>query len=176
MAAGTGPLCRRGPDAWRAMTPSDLPAVARLADAIHVDHPEDAGVLAERLALFPAGCLVLEPSGIVAGYVLAHPWRLLSPPALNTRLGTLPAEADCLYLHDIALAPAARGHGAAAAALELIVARARASHLPRIALIAIAGTGPFWTRQGFIPVDAPSLAAKLASYDAGARLMQRPLR
>ena len=72
---------------WRAMAAADLPAVAALADAIHLDHPEDAAVFAERLALFPAGCLVLDSAGIVDGYVIAHPWRLLAPPALNARLG-----------------------------------------------------------------------------------------
>lgn len=174
MAAGTGPLFPTMTDPWRAMTSADLPAVTALAAVIHVDHPEDDAVFAERLALFPAGCLVLGDAGVVAGYVLAHPWRRLAPPALNTRLGALPADPDCLYLHDIALAPAARGRGAAAGALARLVALARESRLRCIALVAIAGTAPFWTRQGFVPVDEPSLAAKLAGYGAGARLMQRP--
>jgi GNAT superfamily N-acetyltransferase len=175
MAAGDEQRFHRAREAWRAMKPADLPAVAALAAAIHVAHPEEDAVFAERLALFPAGCLVLESPGGVAGYVLAHPWRRLAPPALNTRLGALPADADCLYLHDVALAPSARGRGAAAAALARLDALARTSHLPCIALIAVGGTMAFWTRQGFVAVDAPSLAAKLRSYDAGARLMQRLL-
>lgn len=175
MAAGTVPPIRPQRGAWRAMTPPDLPAVAALAAAIHVAHPEDDAVFAERLALFPAGCLVLEEAGEIAGYVLAHPWRRLAPPPLDTLLGALPADADCLYLHDVALAPAARGRGAAAAVLERLATLARESHLPGIALVAVCGTPPFWIRQGFVAVDAPSLAAKLASYGAGARLMERPL-
>ena len=164
-----------GDATWRAMAETDLPAVATLADAIHVDHPEDGAVFAERLALFPAGCLVLESSGVVAGYVVAHPGRVLAPPALNARIGALPSEADCLYLHDIALAPSARGRGLAAVALERLVAVARAAGLPRIALVAVAGTGRFWTQHGFEPVDAPALAPKLATYDSEARLMLRRL-
>ncbi|MFD0462089.1 hypothetical protein ACFQY9_09505 [Microvirga aerilata] len=44
---------------WRPMTPQDLAQVQVLADAIHVDHPEDAAVIAERQHLYPQGCLVL---------------------------------------------------------------------------------------------------------------------
>ena len=173
MAAADDRLLRRAHDAWRAMTPADLPAVTALAAAIHVAHPEEDAVFAERLALFPAGCLVLEDQDGIAGYVLAHPWRRLAPPALNARLDALPADPDCLYLHDVALAPSARGRGAAAAALARLDALAQASHLPCIALIAVGGTLAFWKRHGFAPVDAPSLATKLRSYDADARLMQR---
>ena len=167
MAAGTEPL------AWRAMTPSDLPAVATLADAIHIHYPEDDAVFAERLALFPAGCLVLVSVGTPVGYVVAHPWRMREPPALGARLGALPEVPDCLYLHDIALSPAARGRGAAAAAIACLVAIARAHDLPALALIAVAGTLPFWSRHPFTTLAEPTLAAKLATYDAEARLMRR---
>lgn len=161
---------------WRAMSTADLARVSAIADAIHPAHPEEPAVFAERCALFPEGCLVLEVDGGIGGYVVAHPWRLHAPPSLNARLGALPRDADCLYLHDIALLPSARGRGAAADAVARLVALAGTYALPALALIAISGTLPFWSRHGFAVVDAPELAGKLASYDAEARLMRRALR
>lgn len=166
----------RARPAWRPMSATDLNAVMAIADAIHAAYPEDLAIFAERRSLFAAGCLVLELDGALLGYVVAHPWRLRAPPALNTRLDALPPDADCLYLHDIALLPAARGRGAAGAALAHLADVARHHDLPALALVAIAGTRSFWSRHGFEVVDAPELAGKLASYDGEARLMRRTLR
>src|SRR3546814_10434423 len=46
------------------------------------------------------------------GYVISHPAVFGQPPKLNRLLGAIPAQADCYYIHDLALAPAARGSGA----------------------------------------------------------------
>jgi hypothetical protein len=149
------------------MRVDDLPAVERLAEAIHVDFPEGPEVFAERLALCPAGCWVRDD---LAGYLVSHPWTLGAPPPLDTLLGALPAAPDTWYIHDLALAPSARGTGAAGA----IVARlAAACALPTMSLIAVGASPPFWRRQGFGPVALP--AGKLDSYGAGAMYMMRSL-
>ena len=155
------------------MAPGDLAAVASIARRIHAAHPERDEIFAERLALFAPGCLTLWRAGAIQGYAIAHPWHRAAPPALDTLLGALPAGPDCLYLHDIALLPAARGAGASGRLLDLLDAIARAARLERIALISIPGTAGFWRRQGFVPVARPELAAKLASYGAGAQVMER---
>ena len=162
--------------AWRSMRQEDLARVCAIADEVHPAHPEDAEVFAERLALYPEGCLVLEAGGHVAGYALAHPWMRAAPPALDTRLVTLPARADCLHVHDIAILPGARGRGAARAVLQELAVLAMREGLPILALVAIPGTRAFWRGQGFAVVDRPALAAKLASYGTGARFMERPAR
>lgn len=131
---------------WRAMTAADLPEVSRIASLVHPDFPEDDAVFAERLALFPAGCLFAAG----AGYVLAHPWMRGRPPALNSQLGALPARAETLYLHDIALLPEARGQGAGEAALRYLERVARGLGLEEIALVAVSGSARFWGRMGFV--------------------------
>ncbi|HSV30221.1 MAG TPA: GNAT family N-acetyltransferase, partial [Candidatus Omnitrophota bacterium] len=93
------------------MTPADLDAVMALADDIHADHPEGRAVFADRLALFAAGCAVLETGGRILGYCVAHPIRQGHPAPLDSVLGALAADADCLHLHDLALLPEARGAG-----------------------------------------------------------------
>ena len=73
---------------WRVMTAGDLPLVERIAEVVHPDYPESGDVPAERLSLFPAGCLIAENGqGDVLGYAVSHPGRLGRPPALDSLLG-----------------------------------------------------------------------------------------
>jgi len=158
---------------WRGMTLADHLAVERIGVLVHPDHPEAPDIFAERLRLFPAGCLVLPgPAGLL-GYAIAHPWRFGQPPRLNTLLGALPAQADTFYIHDIALLPETRRSGAGAAAIGLLAALAASLGLPNLSLVAIGGTHGFWQRQGFAVHDDPALQAKLASYGPAARFMVR---
>jgi len=158
---------------WRAMTAADLDRVAAIAAAVHPAFPEDAAVFAERLKLYPAGCLMLDGAGGPAAYCLSHPWQAGDPPALNMRLGALPARPSTYYLHDIALMPLARGSGAATAAVIRLMALAKAERLPTLSLVAVNGSGGFWRRHGFHAAADDALAARLASYDATATYMER---
>jgi ribosomal protein S18 acetylase RimI-like enzyme len=158
------------PPTWRPMTEADLPAVQAMADRLHPHHPESPAVFAERLALAPAGCLVLAAGARLLGYAVTHPWTGTAPPPLDALLGALPEQPGAWHVHDIALDPAARGGGHALAVLRALLT---ASPLPRATLVAIPGTGNYWTRQGFRDTP-PDDAAALASYGAGARFMERP--
>src|ERR1700744_4826373 len=90
---------------WRRMAGADLVSVERIGDLVHPTYPEDATVVAERLQLYPAGCLVLECRSVTQGYAVSHPWLFGRPPALNTQLQGLPARPDTFYIHDVALMP-----------------------------------------------------------------------
>jgi GNAT superfamily N-acetyltransferase len=160
---------------WRAMTPGDLPAVLAIADRVHPDFPEDAAIFAERLALHHGGCRVLEQDGILAAYVLSHPWAAESCPPLNRLLGALPEPAGCFYIHDLALMPAARGSGAAPAIVAALADHAASLGLAAMSLVAVNGSAGFWRRQGFAEAEVPALADKLASYGPDARFMVRDL-
>ena len=158
---------------WRAMTATDLPQVSAISDAVHGRYSEAVEVYAERLALYPEGCFVLDRGGGATGYLIAHPWHREAPPKLGAMLGTIPKNADTLYLHDIALLPATRGAGAGRAAVELAREAAHAASFRDITLMAVAGADSFWSSQGFAIVDAaPHI---LASYGPEARLMRRSL-
>lgn len=158
------------------MRAADLPTILRVAAVVHPFYPEEEAVFAERLRLYPAGSRVLIGEGDeLLGYVVSHPWTYGAIPALDSLLGALPPAADAYYLHDIALLPAARGQGAAQAAVASLAAHAADAGFKTMAIVAIAGTQGFWEKQGFRAVDAPALAAKLASYDPSARYMSKPL-
>ena len=161
---------------WRNMSAADLPAIMAAAAEVHPDYPEGEAVLAERLALHPAGCLVLAGGKGIGGYVLSHPWRFGQVPALDSLLGALPEDADIYYIHDLALLPVARGSGAASACVHRLAAHARASGFARMALVAVGNSAGFWRRQGFREAHDEALARKLASYDDAARYLVRDLK
>jgi GNAT superfamily N-acetyltransferase len=149
------------------MAAGDLAAVSAISDAVHGRFTEPVAVYAERLALYPAGCRVLEQNDAVIGYLITHPWVLQDPPKLGAMLGATPANADAYYVHDIALLPTARGTGAATAALDFVKAQARALGLSDIALVAVGGADRYWGARGFayVPRDVD------LSYGDGAYLM-----
>jgi GNAT superfamily N-acetyltransferase len=150
---------------WRAMAATDLAQVEAIAEEVHPAFPESPSVPHERLTLFPAGCFVAERA-TVEGYAIAHPWILGRPPRLDTLLGRLPPGADCLYLHDVALLPRARGLGLPSALLARLRGVAAELGLRRLALVAVNRSTDYWMRHGFRPAGAsePGLADKLASY------------
>lgn len=156
---------------WLPLEVADLDAVDRIGRAIHPGLPERPEVFAEKRALFPEGALKAVGAGTMLGYGLAHPWRLGAIPALDAFLGTLPADADCLYVHDVALLEAARGHGLAGSFVAAMRAVARARGLAALACASVYGTTVLWSRYGFETVDDPNLAGKLAGYGDTARYM-----
>lgn len=158
---------------WRPMTAADLPAVSAISDAVHARYSETIEVYGGRLALYPAGCFVLDADGAAAGYLITHPWHRDTPPKLGAMLEAIPADTDTFYLHDIALLPATRGTGAGRAAVDLVIGVAREAGFEEITLMAVGGADRFWAAQGFAIVDAA--ADILASYGPEARLMRRRL-
>lgn len=160
---------------WRPMTRADLAAVGDIAAEVHPDYPEDAAVFEERLRLCPAGCHVYADGAAITGYILSHPWIDRQPPALNTKLGGIPAHADTYYIHDIALLGQSRGKDAARAILRTLVELASQSGFTNLSLIAVNDSAAFWQKLGFKIVDDNALNEKLKSYDEQARYMRLDL-
>ena len=155
------------------MTAADLDRVAGIAVIGFPDHFEGRPCFANRLALNPAGCFVLQTAEDLEGYLVAYPWRAEAAPTLNTLIEAIPAEAAVLYLHDLALTPAVRGQGWSKPAVQAVVDLAREGGWPAIALVAVNDAVDFWRGHGFEVRETPEMAAKLASYGADARYMTR---
>jgi len=160
---------------WRAMTPDDLDTVVAIAATAFPNHFEDRACFANRLSLYPQGCRVLaDPAGL-CGYLVAYPWRRGQVPPLNSLIGSIPDDADVLYLHDLALRPEIRGAGHARVAIEALSADARMAGWPAVALVAVNDAEAFWARRGFVTDPAPDLRTTLAGYGPDARYMVRGL-
>ncbi len=160
---------------WRPAHASDLPAISAIAARIHPDLPERPEVFAEKMRLYPDGCRVLAADDEIAGYGLSHPWKQHRIPPLDGFLERLPDDADCLYLHDVAVLPDFRG-GIARAYVAEIEELARSTGIATLALVSVYATRSLWERLGFRPVTADAeLQAKLGSYGEGATYMLRGL-
>jgi len=90
---------------WVRLLESDISEVDRIASHIHPTLPERPDVFAEKVRLFSEGCFKLLFEGRMAGYAISHPWKLYSVPPLDTFLQILPNDADCIYVHDVAVLP-----------------------------------------------------------------------
>ncbi len=157
---------------------ADLPAVMRIqAQCYSAIVPESLQSMSAKQQAAPRTCHGAWQGGELLGYLLALPVRGLALPALDSPSCIIDPAADALYLHDLALAPAARGSGAGQALVARTLAVGAQLGLRRALLVAIQGSAPYWARQGFDGIDpaTEALRAKLASYGADARLMQRPL-
>lgn len=138
----------------RLLTAEDIPSVLDVQrESYDGTLIEDEAVFLERLRVFPAGMLGAVSGETLAGYAVCHPWIFGGTVPLNTAGLTLPDNADCLYLHDVAVRPAFRGGHVGgwlvAAAMEVgIVAGLR-----RFTLTAVQSSEGFWERFGFRPAE-----------------------
>ena len=157
---------------WRQATVSDLSEIDAIANRIHTGLPEKPKILAEKIRLFPPGALVLDSGDGIAGYGLSHPWKLHRVPALNTFLRALPAEANCIHIHDVAILPQWREQHAAASYIDIVSARASGLNIRSLALVSVYRTAPLWSRFGFRPIAADDeMSTTLQTYGHPAQYM-----
>ncbi|KAK7976308.1 hypothetical protein PG989_014771 [Apiospora arundinis] len=182
---------------WQPLDPDDMEEVMRIGNVIHSALPEGEHVFAERLKLFPEGCLALVKADTekhddtrddsvgksrreLCGYAISHPIRPRQPPALDAVLGEpVPRDASQYYIHDFCVLPEFRSQGLAEQGIRrlLSVADANAERFPDgSCLVSVYGTVAFWARYGFAPpvsINA-ALAEKVHGYGDDARYLERP--
>ncbi|KAL9015288.1 MAG: hypothetical protein Q9173_000086 [Seirophora scorigena] len=162
--------------AWRSMSANDIESLVRVANKIHPDLPESDQVFAERITLFPAGCLALmEDDGggdELCGYVISHPIRRRQPPALDSLLGEIAPDADQYYIHDLAILPEVRGRGLARQCMEKLFAIAK--RYTSTSVVSVYGTAPFWGRFGFVVEEIDEgLKMRVLGYGDDAMYLER---
>lgn len=158
----------------RLLTPTDLPAAAAIQNAVYAPlYRENAEVLGSRLAVAPACCWGAFEAGSLCAYILSHPWPAGSPPPIGRALSSAPAGGDNWFVHDLAIAPSARGLGLGRQLVGRAARAARAQGLVRGDLVAVQGAHAFWARLGYASPTSlhPALAAKVAAYGEDARYM-----
>lgn len=152
---------------------SDLHAVLRIQDACYTEIvPESLASLRAKAAASPGSCFVAEAEAGIVGYLISVPIAFPELPALGAATFALAPGADTLYLHDLAVGAAGRGTGAGQALVAACMDAARRQGFDRMCLVAIQDSVPYWRRHGFeVETPAAGVAAKLASYGPGAKLM-----
>lgn len=167
----------RQPFTLRHLQHHDCQSVLAIQSACYPDHLiESSEALLAKCKLSPESCWLAEHEGAALGYLFSHPWHDKSPPALDSPLTALPAEADTFFLHDLAIHPLARGQGIAQALLQQAMIWAKKQNLHKAMLVAVQNSQAFWQRHGFDqqPVS-PELQVKLAGYGAGATCLHAHL-
>lgn len=155
------------------MAEADIAAVLAIQAVCYTEiTPESDTSLHAKLSASQSTCFIASLDGTVVGYLISLPWECASPPALNAATCRLPPSPDCLYLHDLAVAPRARRSGAARALVEACLTSMSGLGLQRASLVAVQNSVSYWERYGFqaVPPSVP-LQAKLASYGTGVSYM-----
>lgn len=157
---------------WRPLRAADMAGVQAISELIHPALPERLEVLDEKRRLSPGTCLGYGGEEI-QGYGIAHPWLFGRIPALDGFLEGLPPEPDCLFVHDVALLPHARGQGATARYIRLLGGLAHAAGLQGLACVAVYGAERLWSQFGFEVVADRDLVAKLRPYGGALYMIRR---
>lgn len=160
---------------WRPALPGDAAEIARLSTAHLGLYAEGAEVFDERIRLTPDGCYVLKAKHDIVGYFFSHPWTRFAPPALHQMLGALPANADCWYVHDVAVDRSARGTGVVPEIFDRVAHVARTRGFSLVTLVAVSGAARYWRTLGFEDATTDALRLKLKDYGADAVYMERAL-
>jgi len=126
--------------------------------------------------LCPHLAWVAEDVEGVCGYLFAYPSRLGKVTPLDGEFHS-DGEADCLYLHDLAVARRAAGRGIGPALVRHNLKQASSIRLRYSALVSVQDSTGFWSRLGYQAHDElePPQAGNLASYQIPAVYMVRSL-
>ncbi|MYW00036.1 GNAT family N-acetyltransferase [Streptomyces sp. SID3343] len=155
----------------RHLTDDDWDGIATLEADMYTDSAlsEERSALESRGRASPSTCFVLECDGRIAGYALALPYPEFRYPDLARPEGSVHRSSN-LHLHDLVIAEDLRGRGWAKRLLHRLTMTAAARSHDRISLIAVGGSEPFWSANGFKPHHELGLAK---SYGANAVYMSR---
>jgi diaminopimelate decarboxylase/GNAT superfamily N-acetyltransferase len=142
----------RGPRV-RPIADADWTAIAELEHEVYASRglAEGRAALESRARLSPGTCFVLELDREIAGYVIALPQPAGRSPDLHRPQDSASARdaSANLHLHDLAIAPGARGRGLSRLLVRRLEACAAAGMFERISLAAIDGAASFWAAAGF---------------------------
>jgi predicted N-acetyltransferase YhbS len=161
----------------RPMQAPDIPAVLAVQEESYPDELlETAEVFSARLASYPEYAWVAEEAQEACAYLFAYPARLGGIAPFNSDFARHD-DADCLYLHDLAVGLLASGRGVGPALVRHALGHAKTRGLQHSALVAVQGSQDFWARMGFeaCPVPDAAQADNLATYGGGSVYMTRSL-
>ena len=102
-----------------------------------------------KMALFPEGCLGAFQAAKMQGYVFGHPWTRGQIVPLGSSDYSLPRDAGCMYLHDLAVLPALRRTGVAVLLVRGLVEVGVRNGVDAFALVAVQDSEAYWVLWGF---------------------------
>jgi len=133
----------------RVMFADDLPAIEAIqAEAYSGYFLETADVIAQRFHLSPTTAWVAEREGQVCAYLVGYWSNIGKINSLNAPFNRVD-NANCLYLHDLALLKSAQGFGLAKKLINAAVEHALTNSARALALLSVQNSRNFWQGFGF---------------------------
>jgi GNAT superfamily N-acetyltransferase len=128
----------------------DIPAVLEVQVQCYIPELNERGdTFLKKLRLFPKGCMGYWQDSLLGAYVFSHPWKTGEIVPLDFGLNSLPADADCLYIHDLAVSPRLRGKGVGNQLVQQLFKIADSLGIKDFTLVAVQDSEPFWSKYGF---------------------------
>lgn len=150
----------------RAMRAHDLQAVLAIQLACYgAGFVEDGALISRRLAAAPETGWVAGHGGVVRAYLAAYPSVAGKLTPLHGEF-EVALEADALYLHDLAVHPAASGLGLGPRLVHHAWEHAARAGWRQSTLVSVQASVGFWERQGYAAaqLNGPEQQARLATY------------
>lgn len=161
----------------RPMAEHDIPAVLAIQQESYASELlESAEIIRQRLLAAPDLAWVAEDASGVCAYLFGYRSHAGKVTPLDGAFAQ-PADADCLYLHDLAVSGRAAGRGIGPRLVQRLLERGRSSRLKYSALVSVQDSQGFWRRQGYAELaelDAHQ-QRNLASYGVPAVYMVKSL-
>jgi len=137
----------------RAMELSDLVSIERIqAEAYGNYFLESSDIIAQRFHASPATAWVAERDGFVCAYLVGYLSNVGKINPLDATFTPL-ADANCLYLHDLALSKNAQGFGVAKQLIQVATQYALERVVTALALLSVQNSKAFWQNIGFSEYD-----------------------
>lgn len=134
-------------------------------------------VIEEKFQLFPFGCKKLVMDEEIVGYCLAHPYILNFVPYLDEFLYEIPKNPTCLYLHDCAILPKARGFGMSKQFIDEMENIANIIGVKYLTGTSVMGTYKLWERYGFKVIPTENLPTTgIGTYGEDAKYIVKVLK
>jgi GNAT superfamily N-acetyltransferase len=118
-------------------------------DAYREELLESGDTFLRILTVFPRGCLGVFVGSQLVSYVFSHPWRSDRIVPLDDPRAALPDDADCLYIHDMAVRKSYHGKGVGTCLVKALLHLAKTLGYRQLGLVAVQESETFWERWGF---------------------------
>lgn len=155
-------------------TDHDLDAILAIQDlCYHEIEPESPEAMLSKIHISPDTCFIAKDTQEIKGYLLSLPATLGNPPQLHSETQQLAQQPNCLYLHDLAIHPSARGMGVGKLLFQHFAKTAYQKQFQHACLVSIQNSVPFWQQHGFSPIEPDDkLQIKLKTYGDNATYME----
>ena len=142
----------------RPLTTADVNQVLELQELAYAEnYLESAESFTVKIAAGPETCFGAWFDGRLVGYLVAVPLDRDEPLSLNsTHIQPTPmAEAQVLYIHDLAIHPERRKTGLGDVLLVHLYESAIRYGIEAYSLVAVQNSSGYWAQRGFTPQEGP---------------------